>query len=99
MKLYRFPDCVYGPPQTELKATESEWNHSASFGPSLWDLTHECKVRGLLVQKLGRGVSDNRGISYVRCIFPDGRTLLVNEGNIHVKKIHHIQRVIVNVNS
>ena len=61
----------------------------ASYGPSMWDRTHHCTVRGVPVHKLRHGNStDDRGVAYCRCVFPDGRVMLVNEGNIRVKKLN-----------
>lgn len=72
---------VYGPP-AELNAKEPEWTIAASYGPSEWVRRHVCTVRGVLVSKL----SIREGEKHVWCLFPDGRTMIVAEANIHAIK-------------
>lgn len=54
---------------------------------STWSEFHQCSVRGVPVDKLDKGNSDKRSIRYAWCRFPDGRVMLVNEGNIRIKKV------------
>lgn len=83
---------VYGPAQTELKAHEPEYDIRATWGPSIWAQWHACFVRNVPVEKITSGEVDTRGISYAWCRFPDGRVMLVNEGNIRViKKLNRSQ--------
>lgn len=95
MNLIKFPNCVYGLPQVVLKAHEPEIDIRMIVGPTVWERSHRCSVRGVAVEKIGRGVPDDRGISYVWCRFPDGRVMLVNEGNIRVKKLNRSEYSVV----
>lgn len=85
---------IYGHP-SQLKAVEQEHDVRASYGPSQWNLTHDVTVRGVPVQKLNIRYSD-KGRMYSWCVFPDGRVMAVNEGNIWAKKhppvigLHHV---------
>lgn len=58
----------------------------AIWGPSYQDKTHTYNVRGVPVGRTT--VSETRGGRIYRiCVFPDGRTMWVNEGNISSRKI------------
>lgn len=69
---------VYGVPAT-LKAHEPEWDIRKVYGPTHWQQTHTCYVRGVRVDKLFQ-VEGEPG--YVWCRFPDERIMIVSETNI-----------------
>lgn len=76
---------VYGPPAT-LTACEDEIDIRASYGPNGWEKHHDCFVRGVRVSKLRISETAPNGKMYTWCLFPDGRIMLVGEGNITAKK-------------
>lgn len=82
----------YGPP-AKLKMRTPEYDVRASWGPSLWAQTHTCTVRGVPVCKLGPPIPNGIHGNLVQCVFPDFRAMLVNEANIHARKIEGEIRV------
>lgn len=67
---------------------EDIWIVAGSFGPSVRDEFHEFTVRGVSVCPLeSNKVVDHRGVAYQWCVFPDGRIMLVNAGNIIARKV------------
>lgn len=58
----------------------------AQWGPSFKDTTHTYYVRGVQVSRTTI-TEESGGRLYRWCLFPDGRTMLVNEGNIRSKRI------------
>lgn len=61
----------------------------AVWGPMHKDETHEHFVRGVPVSRTSMHFED-KGRMYRWCRFPDGRTMVVNEGNIVAKKIRRL---------
>ena len=59
----------------------------AQWGPAYKDTTHEYFVRGVRVSRTTI-TEESNGRLYRWCLFPDGRTMLVNEGNIRSKRIN-----------
>jgi hypothetical protein len=79
---------TYGP-GSKLKAHEPEVNIAVSYGPSPWVQQHQCRVRGVLVDKL----AIREGDDHVWCLFPDGRVMIVAERNIRASKFKRINHV------
>lgn len=77
---------AYGPPATLVYA-EPQYDIRVVWGPRTWDFFHRVTVRGVEVYQLGETIVDSRDICYRRCAFPDGRIMLVNEGNIRIQKV------------
>ncbi len=58
----------------------------AQYWPAYKDTTHDYFVRNVKVSRTSI-TREDKGRMYRWCIFPDGRTMLVNEGNIRSKPI------------
>ena len=57
----------------------------AQWGPSFKDATHDFFVRGVRISRTTI-TEESNGRLYRWCVFPDGRVMLVNEGNIRSKR-------------
>lgn len=77
----------YGPPQHKLVYSNPEYDIRAVWGPKTWDRFRYATVRGVSVQQCSETVVDDRNVCYRWCQFPDGRVMLVNEGNIRIHKV------------
>lgn len=80
----RLPNKGYGP-GTKLKYHEPEFDTRLVIGAHARH--HHYTVRGVPVSPVGETTVDHRNICYRYCVFPDGRRMLVNEGNIRSTKI------------
>ena len=58
----------------------------AVWGPMQKDETHDHFVRGVPVSRTSMHYED-KGRMYRWCVFPDGRVMAVNEGNIVAKRV------------
>ncbi len=59
----------------------------AQWGPAFKDTTHNYFVRSVQVSRTTI-TEESGGRLYRWCLFPDGRVMLVNEGNIRSKRIN-----------
>jgi len=84
MELINRRQKTYGP-EAKLKASEPEFDIRARYGPTQWQLTHVCYVRGVRVDKLSQ-VEGQPG--YVWCRFPDERIMVVCENNIRAVQVN-----------
>lgn len=67
---------------------EDIWVVVASWGPLIRDEFYEYTVRGVVVNPLESDRrADSRGVVYRWCIFPGNRKMLVNEGNLHRRRV------------
>lgn len=58
----------------------------AIWGPLGKDLANVFTVRGVEIQRLDVTKTNDRGQIHRLCIFPDGREMWVNEGNIITRR-------------
>lgn len=88
------PNKAYGP-GAKLDYNDPAADIRVVWKASTWAQMHHCSVRGITVEKVGQTVVDKRRICYVECRFPDGRIMVVNEGNIRIKKVskHHVHSI------
>jgi len=63
--------------------------HVVSWGPLTADITHWYTVRGVTINRTAIRKQNPGGQWFRLCIFPDGREMYVNEGNI---RSHRHQR-------
>lgn len=89
----RLPNKTYGP-GAKLDYNTPVHDIRVTWGSSQWARHHQCSVRGVPVEKAAMGLIDKRSICYAWCMFPDGRVMLVNEGNIRIKKVsRHVNTI------
>lgn len=88
------PNKAYGP-GAKLDYNDPTADIRVVWRASTWAELHHCSVRGVPVEKVGVTVVDSRSICYVTCRFPDGRVMVVNEGNIRIKKVskNHVHSI------
>ncbi len=86
MSAPQLPNLQYGPP-AQLDYAEPEFHVVCVWGYSTWDLFHHCTVRGVPVAVFGATIVSDANRCYRKCMFPDGRVMIVNEGNIRITKV------------
>lgn len=82
----RLKNKAYGPPAT-LDYNDPSCDIRAVWGPTVWQQSHQSFVRNVPVTQLERASIDARNIGFARCVFPDGRIMTVNAGNIRNVKV------------
>lgn len=80
------PGLAYGPP-AKLNYSTPEYDIVCVWGYSTWDTFHHCSVRNIPVAVFGATIVSDANKCYRKCMFPDGRVMLVNEGTIRVTRI------------
>lgn len=86
MSVPKLPGLTYGPP-AQLDYSEPEFFVVSGWGAGTWDRFHQCTVRHTPVNVFGETIVSNSNRCYRKCQFPDGRVMVVNEGNIRIKKV------------
>jgi hypothetical protein len=80
-------DNKFGPPIRISQIPEDIAVIVVRFEPAYKDTTHCFFVRNVPVSRTSI-VEEAGGRLYRWCVFPDGRVMLVNEGNIRSKKLN-----------
>lgn len=86
MSAPKLPLLSYGPP-AQLKYSEPEFAIVCVWGAGTWDAMHHCTVRHQTVHVFGETIVSGANRCYRKAMFPDGRVMVVNEGNIRIKKV------------
>jgi hypothetical protein len=74
-------------PKDKLDYQEPEAFIACTWGATTWDEFHHCTVRGVAVQLFGAQIVSDDNRCYRKAMFPDGRVMVVNEGNIRSIKV------------